>query len=97
MYSLAGERIKKVLKIQPDHIRILINRKYRAYRALILVVGISFLYLFNGNVAYADAVYRGIVRFLTTDDPGAEPNQPEYFYDDAGTVSGDVCVVPEQP
>lgn len=47
--------------------------------------------------AYAEAVYRGVVRFLTTDDPGAEPNQPEYFYDDAGTVSGSVCVVPEQP
>jgi N-acetylmuramoyl-L-alanine amidase len=47
--------------------------------------------------AYAEAVYRGVVRFLTTDDPGAEPNQPEYFYDDAGTVSGSVCEVPAQP
>ncbi len=47
--------------------------------------------------AYAEAVYRGVVRFLTTDDAGAEPNRPEYFYDDAGTVSGSVCVVPEQP
>ena len=47
--------------------------------------------------AYAEAVYRGVVRFLTTDDPGAEPNPPEYFYYDSGTVSGDVCIVPEQP
>jgi N-acetylmuramoyl-L-alanine amidase len=47
--------------------------------------------------AYAEAVYRGIVRFLTTTDPGAEPNRPGYFPDDAGTVSGNVCTIPEQP
>ncbi len=47
--------------------------------------------------AYAEAVYRGVVRFLTTADPGAEPNRPEYFEYDAGTVSGNVCTVPEQP
>lgn len=47
--------------------------------------------------AYAEAVYRGVVRFLTTADTGAEPNRPEYFQYDAGTVSGDVCTVPAQP
>ena len=47
--------------------------------------------------AYAEAIYRGVVRFLTTTDSGAEPNRPEYFVDDAGTVSGNVCTVPEQP
>ncbi|MDJ0923885.1 MAG: N-acetylmuramoyl-L-alanine amidase [Acidimicrobiia bacterium] len=47
--------------------------------------------------AYAEAVYRGVVRFLTTTDPGAESNRPEYFEYDAGTVSGNVCTVPAQP
>jgi N-acetylmuramoyl-L-alanine amidase len=47
--------------------------------------------------AYAEAVYRGVVRFLTTADSGAEPNRPEFFEYDAGTVSGDVCTVPAQP
>lgn len=47
--------------------------------------------------AYAEAIYRGVVRFLTTAETGAEPNRPEYFPYDAGTVSGDVCTVPAQP
>lgn len=47
--------------------------------------------------AYAEAIYRGVVRFLTTADSGAEPHRPEYFPYDAGTVSGDVCTVPPQP
>lgn len=47
--------------------------------------------------AYAEAVYRGIVRFLTTDEPGAEVNDPEMFHFDAGTVSGNGCVLPAQP
>ena len=47
--------------------------------------------------AYADGVYRGVIRFLTTPDAGAAANNPEYFHDDAGTVSGNVCELPEQP
>ena len=47
--------------------------------------------------AYAEAIYRGVLRFLTSTDVGAEPNRPEYFLYDAGTVSGDVCTVPAQP
>lgn len=47
--------------------------------------------------AYAGAVYRAIVRFLTTDDQGAKVHDPEPFTDDAGTVSGNGCVVPAQP
>jgi len=46
--------------------------------------------------AYAAAVYRGVVRFLTTTDT-AEVNEPEYFPDDAGTVTGNVCELPAQP
>jgi N-acetylmuramoyl-L-alanine amidase len=47
--------------------------------------------------AYADGVYRGVVRFLTTAELGAPVNNPEYFPYDAGTVSGNVCEVPAQP
>jgi len=47
--------------------------------------------------AYAEAVYRGVVRFLTTDDSGSGINRPEIFPDDAGTVSGNGCTLPEQP
>jgi N-acetylmuramoyl-L-alanine amidase len=46
--------------------------------------------------AYAAAVYRGVVRFLTTTDT-AEVNDPEYFPDDAGTVTGNGCELPAQP
>jgi N-acetylmuramoyl-L-alanine amidase len=47
--------------------------------------------------AYADAVYRGIVRFLTSDENGAGVNDPEVFQLDAGTVSGNGCDLPAQP
>ena len=47
--------------------------------------------------AYAEAVYRGVVRFLSTDDPGSGINRPEIFFDNAGTVSGNGCTLPEQP
>jgi N-acetylmuramoyl-L-alanine amidase len=47
--------------------------------------------------AYAEGVYRGVVRFLSTDDPGSGINRPEIFPDDAGTVSGNGCTLPEQP
>jgi N-acetylmuramoyl-L-alanine amidase len=47
--------------------------------------------------AYADAVYRGIVRFLTTDETGESVHDPEMFNLDAGTVSGNGCGLPAQP
>lgn len=47
--------------------------------------------------AYAEAVYRAVVRFLTTDDPGSSINPPEPFPDDAGVASTASCRVPEQP
>jgi N-acetylmuramoyl-L-alanine amidase len=47
--------------------------------------------------AYAAAVYRGIVRFLTTPESGTAINDPEVFTSDAGTVSSSACQVPRQP
>ena len=47
--------------------------------------------------AYAEAVYRGIVRFLTTPEFGEDINEPEVFTSDAGTVNTSACQVPEQP
>jgi N-acetylmuramoyl-L-alanine amidase len=47
--------------------------------------------------AYAEGVYRGIVRFLTTDDSSDSINPPQPFPDDAGTVNTDACVDPVQP
>ncbi|NND04384.1 MAG: N-acetylmuramoyl-L-alanine amidase [Acidimicrobiia bacterium] len=47
--------------------------------------------------AYAEAVYRGIVRFLTTPEFGEDVNEPEVFTSNAGTASTSSCVVPEQP
>ncbi len=47
--------------------------------------------------AYADGVYRGIVRFLTTNDEGTGLHDPEPFPDDAGTVDTSACQIPEQP
>jgi len=47
--------------------------------------------------AYADGVYRGIVRFLTTEQFGEKVNDPELFTSDAGTVNTSACQVPEQP
>lgn len=49
------------------------------------------------RAAYAEAVYRGVVRFLTTDEMGAEVNDPEFFPYDAGTVSGNGCDIAAQP
>lgn len=47
--------------------------------------------------AYADGVYRGLVRFLTTDEVGSEINEPEPFQGNVGSPSTTNCVVPEQP
>lgn len=47
--------------------------------------------------AYAEGVYRGILRFLTTDDVGSAVREPEIFRDDAGTVNASSCVLAEQP
>lgn len=47
--------------------------------------------------AYAAGVYRGIVRFLTTDEFGGTVNDPELFTSDAGTANTSACVVPSQP
>jgi len=47
--------------------------------------------------SYAEGVYRGIVRFLTTSDAATAINPPEPFPDDAGTVSTSRCEVPAQP
>lgn len=49
------------------------------------------------RAAYAEAVYRGVVRFLTSEEVGAGVNNPELFPDDAGTVSGNGCQLPAQP
>lgn len=46
--------------------------------------------------AYAEGVYRGIVRFLTTNETGGVIREPEPFPDDAGTVNLSKCVVPAQ-
>lgn len=50
-----------------------------------------------GQQAYADAVYRGLIRFLTTDETGTAIYPPEVFDGDVGTVTYQACVVPEQP
>jgi N-acetylmuramoyl-L-alanine amidase len=47
--------------------------------------------------SYAEGVYRGIVRFLTTSEVGAGIREPELFPDDAGTVNSSACVIPPQP
>lgn len=47
--------------------------------------------------AYAEGVYRGIVRFLTTNETGTGIREPELFPDDAGTVNSSACVIPPQP
>jgi len=46
--------------------------------------------------SYAEGVYRGIVRFLTTDEIADGINEPEPFPDDAGTVNTSECPLPEQ-
>lgn len=47
--------------------------------------------------SYAEGVYRGIVRFLTSDDVGTGIRSPEPFPDDAGTVNSSACQIPRQP
>ena len=47
-----------------------------------------------GKQAYADAVYRGLVRFLTTDEWGSQVLDPEPFSADVGRVTNLACVVP---
>ncbi len=47
--------------------------------------------------AYAEAVFRGVVRFLTTPEFGEEVNEPELFTSDAGVASTSSCEVPRQP
>ncbi len=47
--------------------------------------------------SYAEGVYRGIIRFLTTTDAGGQIHAPEVFSGDAGTVSSSACEVPAQP
>lgn len=47
--------------------------------------------------AYADGVYRGLVRFLTTDEIGSPINEPIDFQGNVGSPTTTNCVVPEQP
>ncbi len=47
--------------------------------------------------AYADGVYRGIVRFLTSHDDGGPVYRPEAFTSDTVSVSASGCEVPAQP
>lgn len=47
--------------------------------------------------AYAEGVYRGLVRFLTTDEIGSTINPPEPFQGNVGSPSTTNCVVPSQP
>lgn len=46
--------------------------------------------------AYADGVYRGLIRFLTTTEVGSEINEPIDFAGNVGSPSTNKCVVPEQ-
>lgn len=49
--------------------------------------------------AYAEAVYRGLVRFVTTDDAGEAPSHdPEVWHGSAGRgAARPECVIPSQP
>ncbi len=47
--------------------------------------------------AYAEGVYRGLVRFLTSDEIGSAINEPEPFQGNVGSPSTTNCVVPAQP
>jgi N-acetylmuramoyl-L-alanine amidase len=49
-----------------------------------------------GQRAYADAVYRGLIRFLTTDEYGSEIHDPVEFNGNVGSPSTTSCVVPTQ-
>ncbi len=46
--------------------------------------------------AYAEAVYRGIVRFLTTNDSGTGLHSPEPFDEPRTTAGGSGCELPAQ-
>jgi N-acetylmuramoyl-L-alanine amidase len=46
--------------------------------------------------AYADGVYRGLVRFLTTDATGSAISEPIDFQGNVGSPTTTNCVVPEQ-
>lgn len=47
--------------------------------------------------AYAEGVYRGLVRFLTSDEVGSPINEPTDFQGNVGSPTTTNCVVPEQP
>lgn len=50
-----------------------------------------------GQQAYADGVYRGLIRFLTTSESGTAVHAPEVFDSDVGSATYESCVVPAQP
>jgi N-acetylmuramoyl-L-alanine amidase len=51
----------------------------------------------QGQQAYAEAVYRALVRFLTTDEVGGDSLDPEVWTGSAGSGSAKPdCVIPEQ-
>lgn len=47
--------------------------------------------------AYAEGVYRGLIRFFTTSDIGSEIREPDVFQGDVGSPSTASCEVPRQP
>ena len=47
--------------------------------------------------AYAEGVYRGLIRFLTTSETGSEIREPELFAGNVGSPTTTNCVVPTQP
>ena len=49
------------------------------------------------QMAYADAVYRGLIRYLTSDESGTPVIEPIPFSGTVGSPSTSSCVVPTQP
>ncbi|MEX1280007.1 MAG: N-acetylmuramoyl-L-alanine amidase [Acidimicrobiia bacterium] len=47
--------------------------------------------------AYAEGVYRGLIRFLTTDDLGTDIREPEAWTGDPGRPRADNCELPTAP
>lgn len=47
--------------------------------------------------AYAEGVYRGLIRFLTTTETGSEIREPEIFQGNVGSPTTNSCEVPTQP
>ncbi len=47
--------------------------------------------------AYAEGVYRGVVRFLTTDDAGTGLRPPDPYPEERTPTGTSACVVPAQP